>query len=172
MARPAGVVRSSASVSETKPTPRCCSSWSVETRSATDRPQRSKRHTSTTSISRRRAAAISVVAQLALRRAGADLFDLRDDGPAALGGVFAHGADLQRQCLLIVRGNAGVKADPKGVAKNLPGCRLRKSLFCGHFRSVAESGRKLMIVAGLSLFEEVPGHPRRRIRRQLACVPL
>ena len=34
-------------------------------------------------------------AQLALRSAGADLFDLRDDAPAALGGVFAHGADLQ-----------------------------------------------------------------------------
>src|ERR1039457_1743771 len=56
MARPAGVVRSSASVSETKPTPRCCSSWRVASRSATDRPHRSKRHTSTTSISRRRAA--------------------------------------------------------------------------------------------------------------------
>ena len=65
-------------------------------------------------------------AQLALRRAGADLFDLRDDGPAALGCVFAQGADLQRQCLLIVRGNASVQADPKGVAKNLAGLRLRK----------------------------------------------
>ena len=66
-------------------------------------------------------------AQLALRRAGADLFDLRDDGPAALGGVFAHGADLQRQRLLIVRGNASVKADPKGVAKNPAGCRLSET---------------------------------------------
>ena len=56
MARPMGVVRSSASVNDTNPTPRWLSSWSVATRSATDRPQRSRRHTSTTSISRRRAA--------------------------------------------------------------------------------------------------------------------
>jgi hypothetical protein len=59
IARPAGVVRSSASVSDTKPTPRCSSSCSVASRSVTDRPQRSRRHTSTTSISRRRAASSS-----------------------------------------------------------------------------------------------------------------
>jgi hypothetical protein len=40
-----------------EPTPRCCSSCNVETRSATDRPQRSRRHTNTTSISRRLAEA-------------------------------------------------------------------------------------------------------------------
>jgi hypothetical protein len=50
------------------------------------------------------------------------------------------------------------------VAKNPTRLRLRESLFSGHSRSVARAGRKLMIVAGLSLFEEVPGHPRRRIR--------
>jgi hypothetical protein len=43
IARPAGVVRSSASVRETNPTPRCSSSWNVASRSATDRPQRSSR---------------------------------------------------------------------------------------------------------------------------------
>src|SRR5215831_1017538 len=59
IARPAGVVRSSASVKETKPTPRCSSSCRVASRSVTDRPQRSRRQTSTTSISRRRAASIS-----------------------------------------------------------------------------------------------------------------
>ena len=59
MARPAGVVRSKASVRETKPTPRWSSSWSVASRSVTDRPHRSSRHTSTTSISRRRAASRS-----------------------------------------------------------------------------------------------------------------
>jgi hypothetical protein len=37
---------------------------------------------------------------------------------------------------LIVRGNASVKAHPKGAAKNLAGGRLRKSLSSGHFRSV------------------------------------
>jgi len=56
IARPAGVVRSSASLSDTKPTPRCSSSCSVASRSVTDRPQRSSRQTSTRSISRRRAA--------------------------------------------------------------------------------------------------------------------
>jgi hypothetical protein len=59
IARPAGVVRSSASVSDTKPTPRCSSSWRVASRSVTDRPQRSRRQTSTTSIPRRRAASSS-----------------------------------------------------------------------------------------------------------------
>ena len=43
MARPAGVVKSSASVRETNPTPRCSSSWRVASRSVTDRPQRSSR---------------------------------------------------------------------------------------------------------------------------------
>ena len=111
-------------------------------------------------------------ASFPLCRAGADLFDLRDDGPTALGCVFAHGTDLQRQRLLIVGGNAGVEAHPKGVAKNLAGNRLLKLAFCGHFRRVAESGQKLMNMAGLSLVQIVPRHPCRRIRRQLAGVPL
>ena len=38
MARPLGVVRSRASVSDTKPTPRRSSSWRVATKSARDRP--------------------------------------------------------------------------------------------------------------------------------------
>ena len=59
------------------------------------------------------------IAPLALRRAGADFFDLRDDSPVALGRELAHGANLQRQCLLIVGGNASVQANPKGVAKTL-----------------------------------------------------
>jgi hypothetical protein len=111
-------------------------------------------------------------APFALRRAGANLFDLGNDSPSALGCVFAHGADLQRQCLLVMRGNASVQSDPQRVAKNLPGSRRRENLFCGHFRRVAEGGQKLMIVAGLSLFEEVPGHPRRRVVCQFAGVPL
>ncbi len=47
-------------------------------------------------------------ALFSLRRAGADLFDLHSDGPVPLGCVFAHGADLQGQRPLIVRGNARV----------------------------------------------------------------
>ena len=80
-------------------------------------------------------------------RAGADLFRLRDDDPVPLGGVFAHSADLQWQCLLVMRGNASVQSGSKGVAKNLAGFRSGKSLFCGHFRRVAENGQNLMIVA-------------------------
>jgi len=71
-----------------------------------------------------------------------------------------------------VRRNASVKTHSKGVAKNLAGNRLLKLAFCGHFRRVAESGQKLMIMAGLSLFQIVPGHPCRRIRRQFTGVPL
>ena len=56
-----------------------------------------------------------------LRRTGADLFDLRDDDPTALGCVFAHSTDLQRQRPLIVRGNAGVEAHPKGGIVNVSG---------------------------------------------------
>src|SRR5271166_2278374 len=59
IARPAGVVRSNASVSDTKPTPRGSSSCRVASRSVTDLPQRSSRHTTTTSISLRRAASSS-----------------------------------------------------------------------------------------------------------------
>ena len=72
-------------------------------------------------------------AQFALRRAGADLFDLHDDGPASLGGVFAHGADLQRQRLLIVRGNAGIKADPehRGWPKTLLELCFAEACFVG-----------------------------------------
>lgn len=54
----AGVVRSSASVSETKPMPRCCGSSRVVSRSVIDRSQRPKRQTRTTLISPRRVASI------------------------------------------------------------------------------------------------------------------
>ncbi len=79
-------------------------------------------------------------------------------GPVALGCVFTHGADLQGQCLLVVSGNASVQANPKGMAKNPAGWRLRKGLFSGHFQSVAMGGRKLIVLAGV-----IPGHPGRRI---------
>jgi hypothetical protein len=53
---PTGVVMSSASVSETKPTPTAWSSWSVAIRSSGERPHRSSRYTTMASTSRRRAA--------------------------------------------------------------------------------------------------------------------
>jgi hypothetical protein len=54
--RPLGVVRSSASLNETKPTPNDASSCRVAMRSRSDLPQRSSRHTTIRSSSRRRAA--------------------------------------------------------------------------------------------------------------------
>ena len=57
---PLGVVRSSASHKDTNPTSSAFSSWSVFTRSTSDRPQRSRRQTRTQSISRLRAASMSV----------------------------------------------------------------------------------------------------------------
>jgi len=50
----ADVVGSSASVNDTKPTPRCPNPCRVVRRSVTERPQRSRGHTSTPSISERR----------------------------------------------------------------------------------------------------------------------
>ncbi len=56
IARPDGVMRSSASLIEMKPIPSSVSSLSGATRSVSDLPQRSSRQTIITSISRRRAA--------------------------------------------------------------------------------------------------------------------
>ena len=57
-ARPVEVVRSKASVREMKPTLSSVNSFNVVTRSASERPQRSKRHTRIASSSRRRAASL------------------------------------------------------------------------------------------------------------------
>ena len=48
-----------------------------------------------------------------LGRTGANLTDLEGDRPAASGGILPHGAALHRKCLLIVRRNAGVQASAK-----------------------------------------------------------
>ena len=71
-----------------------------------------------------------------------------------------------------MRGNAGIKADAEGMAKNPAGFCLRKSLFSGHSRRVVEDGQNLMVLASVSLLEIVPGHPRRWMGRQFTCVPL
>ena len=87
------------------------------------------------------------LASFSLGRAGADLTDLHGDGPAAPGGILAHGADLHRQRLLIVRGNAGVEADAEHfrrfpcLAKNLIGFCLWKGPFGGHFGVSPKHGR-------------------------------
>ena len=189
IARPAGVVRSSASVSDTKPTPRCSSSWSVASRSVTDRPQRSSRHTSTTSISRRRAASSSFSRASRLRRTGAHLADLQGDRPAAPGGILPHGAALHRKCLLIVRGNAGVQAGAEHFRRSsVPGQKRYRILPLERpvwraFRSVTQpwpqsilfgqAGFIILRAAGVQPCQRlavVPRHPLRGIRRQFpAC---
>ena len=64
-------------------------------------------------------------ATLPLCCTGADLFHLHGNGPATPGGIFAHGAALHGQGLLVVGGDAGIKAGAgrsfrsfTGVAKN------------------------------------------------------
>ena len=108
MARPAGVVRSSASVRETKPTPRCSSSWRVASRSVTERPQRSSHHTSTRSISRRRAASNNF--SRASRRTAPELTSRTCKAimPTSPGCILPHCPVLHRQRLLVVRGNTGI----------------------------------------------------------------
>jgi hypothetical protein len=126
IARPVGVVRSSASVSDTKATPSSASSFQVTTRSMSDRPQRSSRHTSTTSISRRRAESRIFWRSAAFGRTGTNLFDLHRDRPTALCRILPHGAHLQRQSLLIVRGHPCVQPGAKHFRRFLA---LAKNLF-------------------------------------------
>lgn len=84
---------------------------------------------------------------LSPRRTGTDLTNLHGDRPAAPGSILPHGATLHGQCLLIVRGNAGVQASAKHfrrlpcLAKNVVGFCLRKGLFGGHFRTSPNHGR-------------------------------
>jgi hypothetical protein len=129
MARPAGVVRSSATVRGTKPTPMF--KLPERRNQIGDGPapliQAPYHHNIDFTAAR---GSEQCFAQLSLG-AGADLSNLPDETPAAPGCVFAHGSDLQRQRLLVVAGNAGVEACPLGVAKNLARLDLRKSLFSG-----------------------------------------
>lgn len=62
-----------------------------------------------------------------------------------------------------MRGNARIQSGPKGAAKNLARLRLRKSLFCGHSRSVEEGGRNLNFLTpfGEDLLMQTTEPPRR-----------
>src|SRR5205823_13684484 len=111
----------------------------VPSRPGTDRPERSRRHTSTTSISRRRSLQ-QLLPPLPLGSARADFFDLQSDPPARRA-AYSRIADLQRNGLLVVGRDAGVKTHAKlslsllrGVAKNPPRFRLARGPFFGHFR--------------------------------------
>src|ERR1017187_10303996 len=87
--------------------------------------------------------------QLPLRCAGTDFFHLQGDSPAPPGGVFPQGADLQRDGLLIVGGNAGVETSAQHfrrfpcLAKNPMRFCLLSCLFGGHFGVSPKHGRRL-----------------------------
>ena len=89
--------------------------------------------------------------QFPLRSAGTDLLHLQRDGPAPPGGVLAHGADLQREGLLVEGGNAGVEANAKhfrmfpSLAKNPGRLCLLRGLFGGHFRVSLPHGRNTIL---------------------------
>src|ERR1035441_10594327 len=77
--------------------------------------------------------------QLPLRCTGTDLFHLQGYCPAPPGGVFPKRADLQRDGLLVVRGDAGIQARPKHfrllscLAENPTRFGFVRSPFSGHF---------------------------------------
>ncbi|MGC9971948.1 MAG: hypothetical protein ABSE56_15320 [Bryobacteraceae bacterium] len=60
-----------------------------------------------------RAASSNFSRRLPLRGAAVDLLDLQSDRPIPLAGVFSQGAQLQRDGLLVVGGNAGLEAGTK-----------------------------------------------------------
>src|SRR6185437_11174551 len=138
MARPAGVVRSSASVSETKPTPRCSSSCRVASRSVTERPQRSSRHTRTTVDFTTARGFDELFTSLSLDSAGTDITDLQGDRPAASCNVLPQRTYLHRERLLIVRRNARVQTGAQHfrrsswLAENVSGFRFAGSPFYRH----------------------------------------
>ena len=113
IARPVDVVRSSASLSETKPMLRSVSSWSVvtkvEQRTAPPIQSPDQHDIDLTSPCRSH----QLFAKFALHRTGTDFFDLNRDLPAALRRVLAHASHLQRQSLLILCGYASVEPDPQ-----------------------------------------------------------
>jgi len=167
MARPAGVVRSSASVSDTKPTPRCSSSCSVASRSVTERPQRSRRpHQHYIDLSAA-GGLEQFLTSFALGPSGANLTDLHADRPAASGGILPHGAALHRKCLLVIGGNAGVQAGSEhfrqfpSLAKNVIGFCLWRSPFYGHFGASPRHGRSRSFSAMQDSAYPTP-HPRGR----------
>jgi hypothetical protein len=124
MARPVGVVRSRASVSDTKATPSSATSFKVTTRSTSDRPQRSSL-----------------------------FFDLNCDCPATLRRILTHGAHLQRQSLLVVRGDSRIQARAKhfrrflALAENPLRFHRSGCPFGGHFTMSESQGLKLMLSA-------------------------
>jgi hypothetical protein len=83
--------------------------------------------------------------------------------PATLRYVFPQGAGLQRNCLLVVGGNAGVKTNAKlrfgpsvGVAKNPLRFCFARGPFSGHFPLTPPQGRNL-VISGQRCIGTLPG---------------
>ena len=62
--------------------------------------------------------------------------------------MFAHGRELQGQCLLVVGGDAGLEADARArspLAKNPPAIAPRNSLFLGGFGHAVTVWQKTIV---------------------------
>jgi hypothetical protein len=148
IALPVDVVRSRASVSDTKPTLMSLSSCSVVTRSINERPQRSSRHTRTTSISRRRAASISCWrCSRATAPEPTSLTCMATVHPR-FAAYSRRARILHRKSLLIKRGDTCIEPRPQHfrrfacLAKNPLRFCLAGSAFGGHFQVVLSCGRR------------------------------
>ena len=84
---------------------------------------------------------------------GADFLHLQGDGPTTPRGIFAHGAILHGQRLLILSGDAGIEAGANHfggllpLAENPPGFPAAGPLFYGHFTMLPARGRRLSFSA-------------------------
>ena len=121
-ARPLGVVRSSASLSETKPTSSGASSCRVETRSTSERPQRVEPpHDDLVELppTGRLKKFLSFGPQAHTR---ANILDFQGNSPATLGDVIAHLSQLQRERLLVMPRDPGAQPGSHDLAwpKTLP----------------------------------------------------
>jgi hypothetical protein len=83
----------------------------------------------------------------------ANFFHLHGDGPAAPGSIFAHGAVLQGQRLLILCRDPGIEAGANyfgaflPLAENPPGFCDAGPLLYGHFTKLPGHGRRLSFPA-------------------------
>jgi hypothetical protein len=104
-------------------------------------------------MSRRRGGFHQLFSHLPLCSAGSDFLHLHGDGPATPGGIFAHGAVLHGQCVLILRGDAGIETGANHfdsllpLAENLPGFSDAEPLFYGHFTMLPGHGRRVSFSA-------------------------
>jgi hypothetical protein len=142
MARPMGVVRSSASVNDTNPTPEMAEflerRHQVGHRSSPAIQAPHQYHVDFAAAGRVQ----HFLAQRTLGCAGTNLFHLHHNAPASPRGILPHDPALQGKSLLVVGGDTSVEAraargfpSARWVAKNLARIGLGKGPFSGHFRA-------------------------------------